>query len=515
MSTGERSVSPWKSQAPRKLGEALRGQREADVCVVGAGIAGLTTAYLLARAGRRVVVVDKGPVGGGETAQTTAHLASALDDRFAELERLHGLEGARLAYQSHAEAIDTIERLVAEERIECGFRRLDGYLFHAPDSDPKLLDEELAAAIRVGFPDVGLVDRAPVAGFDSGRALRFPRQAQLEPLAYLDGLARALVERYGAAIYTGTMVERFERSGSPAVLTSDGASVRAADVVVATNSPVHVRFAVHAKQEPYRTFAVAMRAPPPHPPLLLWDDGDPYHYVRWSSDGALLIVGGEDHKTGEEDDADARFARLERWARERFPGLGEVVHAWSGQVMEPVDGMAFIGRSPGDEHMWLATGDSGHGMTHGTIAGLLLGALIAGREHPWAKLYEPTRKTLRSLGTLAKAQLGVTKHLGERLGGAEVGSVNDIARGDGAIVSRGGRKLAVHRDMHGVLHELSAACTHLGCLVHWNSEEKSWDCPCHGSRFACTGEVLNGPAVSPLAPADDDEAVARRRALAV
>lgn len=284
---------------------------------------------------------------------------------------------------------------------------------------------------------------------------------------------------------------------------------------MATNSPAHVRFAVHAKQEAYRTFAVALRAQAPHPALLLWDDGDPYHYVRWSSDGALLIVGGEDHKTGEADDAEARFARLEQWARQRFPGLGQVAHAWSGQVMEPIDALAFIGKSPGDEHVWLATGDSGHGMTHGTIAGLLIGALIEGREHPWAKLYEPTRKTLRSLGTFAKAQVGVTKHLGEHLRGGEVDSLEEIARGDGAIVSRGGKKLAVHRDEHGVLHELSAVCTHLGCLVHWNGEEKSWDCPCHGSRFGCRGgEVLNGPAVSPLPPASDDEAVARRRARA-
>lgn len=510
MTTGERSKSIWKAEAPRHDGAPLRGEVDAEVCVVGAGISGLTTAYQLARSGRRVVVLDKGPVGGGETAQTTAHLASALDDRFFELEKSHGLEGARIAYQSHADAIDLIERIAETEGIDCGFERVDGYLFHAPDSDPKLLDQELDAAMRIGFPDVGLVDRVPVEGFDSGRAIRFPRQAQLQPLLYLDGLARALVERYGGAIYTA-MATGFELGDVHRVTTSDGATVRATQLVVATNSPVHVRFAIHAKQEPYRTFAIALRAPAPRTRVLLWDDGDPYHYVRWSSDGSSLIVGGEDHKTGTADDAETRYARLEQWARERFAGLGEVAHRWSGQVLEPIDGVAYIGRSPGDERVWLATGDSGHGLTHGTIAGILIPALIGGGDHPWAELYDPARKTLRGLGRFLVAQAQVTKHLTEYLKGGEVAGVEDVGRGEGAIISRHGKKLAVHRDDHGVLHELSAVCPHLGCIVHWNGEEKSWDCPCHGSRFSCSGEVLNGPSRAPLPPADDEEATARRR----
>jgi Rieske Fe-S protein len=188
--------------------------------------------------------------------------------------------------------------------------------------------------------------------------------------------------------------------------------------------------------------------------------------------------------------------------------------AWSGQVMEPVDGLAFIGRSPGDEHVFLATGDSGHGMTHGTIAGMIISELVEGRPHPWARVYDPSRKTLRSVVEYAKENASVVKHLSEHVRPAEQKSIDGIAPGEGAIVSRQGAKLAVYRDEQGGVHEMSAVCTHLGCLVHFNREEKSWDCPCHGSRFSTTGEVLSGPARAPLGPADDADAQTRRRARA-
>jgi glycine/D-amino acid oxidase-like deaminating enzyme/nitrite reductase/ring-hydroxylating ferredoxin subunit len=506
MQFSERSESVWKTTAPVERPAPLEGSIETEVCIVGAGIAGMTTAYLLARAGRRVVVLSDSAVGGGETGQTTAHLASAIDDRFLEIERLHGDSGAKTSYQSHAQAIDRIASIVDAEQIECELRRVDGYLFLGGDHQPaSLLRRELAAARRAGFEDAELLPRVPLPYFDTGPCLRFPRQGQLHPLKYLAGLAAA-VRRDGGLLFTDSHVTRC-RGGEPALVeTSSGARVTAAAVVVATNSPVNDRVRVHSKQAPFRTYVIGLRVPSGSIPwALYWDTLDPYHYVRLASgpDGDdVLVVGGEDHRTGEASDAAAveeRWARLERWARERFPTAGALEHRWSGQVMEPFDGVAFIGRNPLDaRNVLIATGDSGQGMTHGTIAGILLSEMLQGRPHAWEQLYDPSRKTLRALGEYVRDNLEVAKHLVEHLRGGEVDAPYEIRAGEGAIVQRGGRKLAVYRTGTGMLVQRSAVCTHLGCLVHWNSAEKSWDCPCHGSRFAPSGEVLSGPAVAPL-----------------
>jgi len=244
------------------------------------------------------------------------------------------------------------------------------------------------------------------------------------------------------------------------------------------------------------------------PHMLLWDTPDPYHYVRLQPANAngsheFLIVGGEDHKTGQATDFDERFAALEEWTRERFPMLESIPLRWSGQVMEPVDGMAYIGLNPGEKHVYIATGDSGNGMTHGTIAGLLLSDLVAGRENEWATLYDPARKSLRAGIEFARENLNVAGQYADYVTPGDVKRVEDIAPGDGAIVRRGFRQIASYRDESGRLHEHSAVCTHLGCIVAWNATEQSWDCPCHGSRYdKLDGHVLNGPAIVGLKPAD-------------
>ena len=338
--------------------------------------------------------------------------------------------------------------------------------------------------------------RVPVPSFDSGPALRFPRQAQFHPLAYLAGLTRAIQQR-GGRIYGQTHVTGVE-SGPPArVATEAGHTVTADFVVCATNTPIIDWLVIHSKQAAYRTFAIGARVPEGSvPAALYWDTADPYHYVRLHGD--LLIVGGEDHKTGQEDDGYDRFAYLEAWSRERFP-IGEVEFKWSGQVMEPVDGLAYIGRNPGDKrHILVATGDSGQGMTHGTIAGILLTDLIAGRPNAWEGLYDPSRKSIRAVAEYLKENVNVAKQYLDYVSPGEVRSADEIRPGGGAVLREGLTKLAVHRDEGGALHSLSAVCPHLGCIVHWNSLERTWDCPCHGSRFAVDGAVLNGPAVSGL-----------------
>ena len=506
------TTSVWMDTTEVPQFQPITQDVRANVCVIGAGIAGMTTAYLLARAGRAVVLIDDGPIGGGETGRTTAHLTAALDDRYYEIARLHGVEGARLAAESHMSAIHRIESIASMEDIDCDFERVDGYLFLGGDSKRKDLERELEATHRAGINDTEIVERIPFSFWDSGVALRFPRQATFHPLKYLNGLARAIL-RDGGKIYTGVHAEKVE-DGEPArVTTSEGLVISADNVVVCTNTPVNDWLIIHSKQAAYRTYVIGARVPRGSVPHgLYWDTPDPYHYIRLQQgedsagrelDYEILIVGGEDHKTGQADDTDDRFTRLESWARERFPMIEQIDYRWSGQVVEPVDYMAYIGRNPGgDEHIYIATGDSGNGMTHGTIAGILLNELVQGRKHQWAKLYDPSRVSFRAIGEYLKENANVAEQYKDYFTKSEVDNFGEIAPGDGAVVGRGRGKVAVYRDEHGNVHKRSAVCPHLYCIVDWNKTEKTWDCPCHGSRFDPYGNVVNGPAIVGLSPVD-------------
>lgn len=489
-------TSIWMATAEISPRPALSKDITAEVCVVGAGIAGLTTAYLLADEGRSVIVLDDGSIASGETSRTTAHLVNALDDRYFEIERMHGEKGARLAAESHTAAIDRIEAIIAKEKIACDFERLDGYLFVPPGDSTDVLDKELEAAHKAGLKNVERIERAPLEGFDTGPCLRFPRQAQFHPLKYLDALAR-VIETKGGRIFNKTRAEEF-KDGSPAQVKTDRSLVVSAKaIVVATNTPVNDWVTIHTKQAAYRTYVIGLRVSKGLvTKALYWDTPDPYHYVRLQelSGYEVLIVGGEDHKTGQADDAAERFGRLEAWTRERFPAAGAVEFHWSGQIIEPIDSLAFIGRNPGDKNIYVATGDSGNGMTHGTIAGILLVDLILGRENEWETLYDPSRISLRAAPEFARENLNVLAQYSDYATAGNIGEAGEIAAGSGALVRRGLKKLAVYRDSQGSLHKRSAVCPHLGCIVAWNDAEKTWDCPCHGSRFDPYGKVLNGPA---------------------
>jgi glycine/D-amino acid oxidase-like deaminating enzyme/nitrite reductase/ring-hydroxylating ferredoxin subunit len=477
----------------------LTADSAADVCVIGGGIAGISTAYLLAKEGKSVVVLEDGEMGSGETGRTSAHLSNALDDRYYELECLHGREGARLAAESHTAAIDVVEAIVQEESIQCDFERLDGYLFVPPTDNVDELDEERQAALRAGL-SVEWAARAPIENFDTGRCLRFPRQGQFHPLKYLQGLVRG-IQRYGGRIYGSSHAQELQ-DGHPAVVrTSHGPAIWANSVVIAANAPIFDTYGLYTANAGYRTYVIAARVPRGSVTrALYWDTPDPYHYVRLhrserNSSADLLIVGGEDHKTGQAEDFDERFERLESWSRERFPKIQSIDFRWSGQVLEPVDGLAFIGAHPlGRENIYIASGDSGHGMTHGTIAGILLRDLILGRNNRWARLYDPSRITVRAFDELTTENINAGAQLIDWVKDPDVNSLDQIAPGQGATIQTGWLKLAVYRDKDGAYHRRSAVCPHLGCIVSWNSTEKSWDCPCHGSRFDPYGKVINGPA---------------------
>ncbi|AUX21892.1 oxidoreductase [Sorangium cellulosum] len=497
----------------------LARDHTADVCVVGAGIAGLSTAYFLAKAGKSVVVLDNGSVGGGESGLTTAHITNALDRRWASLAKLHGVTALRAAARSHTSAIETVERIVREEEIDCDFERVHGYLFAAPGTLTTALREEIEAAHRAGLGSVHYVDRAPLLDFDTGPAVRFPDQAQFHIRRYLAGLSRA-IERDGGNLYTLAHVIDVEERAVPdkvVVKTARGHAVVASEVVLATNSPFIPRISLHMKQAAYRTYVIGLRIPRGAvPPGLYWDTADPFHYVRLASlDGAdgpdeILLVGGEDHKTGQASDADRRHARLEAWARARFTQAGEVLHRWSGEVMETVDGLAYIGRIKEGSRILIATGDCGNGMTHGTIAGLVISDLVQGRESRMTSLYAPTRVNLRppAIAELVRENANVACQYASWLGKGDVEDAARIPPGSGAVVRRGLKKLAVYRDPQGQLHEMSAMCTHLGGIVSWNPAERSWDCRCHGARYEATGRVIRGPATADLAKVAPAEAPA-------
>lgn len=478
---------------------AMSSHQSADVCIIGGGISGLTTAYCLLRSGKTVVVLERDTLGMGQTGRTSAHLSNALDDRYTVIQRLHGKEGARLAADSHTQAIDFIESIVHAEGLDCDFERVNGYLFLDSEHDLDDLRREMEASHEAGLKDVQLLSSAPARLFHTGPCLLFPRQAQFHPVKYIHGLAMA-IQKMGGKIFTHTEAITVEGGRPARVTTNRGFQVVSDSIVVAANVPFNDRVTMHTKMYPYRTYMLGFRVPRIRAEAaLFWDMADPYHYIRTIQDPNnfwdTVIIGGEDHRTGQESNEEECFSRLQNWTRERIGIDLPPVIKWSGQVIEPHDAMAFIGRNPGDEeNVYIVTGDSGNGLTHGTIAGMLLRDMITGIENEWESLYDPSRITLRSIDTLVRENVNSNLPYREWISGGDVESIQDIRPGEGAVVRHGMQKLACYKENSGRVHLYSAVCPHLGGIVHWNNAEKTWDCPCHGSRFDRMGNVLNGPA---------------------
>lgn len=505
------TFSWWADRSGRPERPQVEDGAKADICVLGAGISGLTTARLLRREGQDVMVVDAGQPYGGETLRTTAHLANVIDDDFSYLERVVGRDGARLAAQSHAAAIEMIARTVAAEEIDAGFRRLDGYLFLDSATGPDFLAQELAAARRAGLV-VESVERVPGLA-ESRPALRFGHQAQFQPARYLDGVLAGLL-RDGVRVCGDSRVLDVERDGDGyRIRFEHGATVRAGAVVVATNTPITNRVTLHLKLYPYRTYAIAATVPAGAvPEALYWDTAEPYHYVRLTAgtrEGeATLIIGGEDHKTGQGEPGHDPFTALETWARAMYPQIRDITHRWSGQVLETPDGLGYLGRNSSvGPQAYVITGDSGMGMTHGTLGAMIVTDLLLGRANPWERLYDPARQTGIFTTMFAEENLNVARQYLEdwlRPQRPEDRAV-PLVPGRGRIEQPRLKKLAVFCDDAGERHVRSAVCPHLGCIVAWNETEKTWDCPCHGSRFTAKGEVMHGPATKGLAPGGADD----------
>ncbi len=500
--------SYWINAVDPLIFAPLTENIKTDVVIVGGGIAGLTIAYSLIKNGKHVIVLERDYIGSGETGNTTAHITNALDERYSGLRELYGEEQTNLIAQSHTTAINFIEGAVQREGIDCDFKRLNGYLFLHPSDKNQTLEDELQASNLAGIRTELLALVPGISNVDSA-ALWFPNQAQFHPLKYLYGLCRAIIN-CGGKIFTDTHVKEVSKTG----VKTQNFKVEAEHIVVATNTPINDIVTMHTKQFAYRTYVIGATIPAGSiEPALWWDTGDqystwstkPYHYVRiqpLDENYDLLICGGEDHKTGQAEkdhiNEQERFAFLEEWARQRFPTIQQIAYRWSGQVLEPIDSLGFIGKNPGDENIYIATGTSGNGMTYGTIAGILIPDLILGFENPWEKLYDPSRLPLRVFGEYLSEVGSMAMQYGDYLTSGDLNSAEELSEDEGAILKISGKRVAVYKDNEGTIHAYSSVCPHLGCSVRWNGSEKSFDCPCHGSRFSCTGKVLNGPANSDL-----------------
>lgn len=472
----------------------LEGEVRVDVAIVGAGITGLTAARLLGRDGKRVAVIDQGRVGGGTTGGTTAHVTQVLDIRFRELLSKWSREDARVVVDSSRAALELIASLVEEDGIACDFVRIPAFLYTELQDEVSQLQEEVVAAHEAGMP-AEFVRELPLP-FPIAAAVRFDDQARFHPLKYLASLAQT-VHNNGGRIYESTRVIDLE-PGEPCRLKAERGTVTADSVIFATHTPAGFSL-LHAELEPLRSYVLGVRLRGSEPPDgLFFDLAEPYHYTRQQGD--VLIVGGADHKTGEGDPAGS-YRTLEEYVRRRWD-VESIDYRWSAQLYDPPDGLPMIGESLSSSRVFVATGYSGVGMVFGTLGGLILSDLAAGRENPWSQVYRPSRvKPLAGGPKIAKLNLEVAAtFVKDRVTTPKIHDLAEIAPGEGRVVEIGGEKVAVYREESGAVHAVSPVCTHAFCIVHWNGAEKTWDCPCHGGRYTPDGRVLEGPPVKGLAP---------------
>jgi glycine/D-amino acid oxidase-like deaminating enzyme/nitrite reductase/ring-hydroxylating ferredoxin subunit len=489
-------ASLWAATVQAPSYPSLPGDTQVDVAIVGGGITGLTTAYLLQKAGKKVAVIEANALGQGVTGYTSAHLTFVLDSKFYQLIKKFGLSRARLMQQSNQAALDTIRDIIQSEHIDCDWAATDGYLYTESSEDDEVIRKEVTAARDLGI-DASYTTEVPLP-FPTYSGVRFSGQAVFHPLKYVYALAKIIAGR-GGQVFEHTRVTDLKDG---CVITDKG-KVKAADVVLATHAPLFSQLlTVQAKTAPYRSYIIGFKAAQEHPaPGLFWDTDEPYQYIRSyaTQAGQVVVVGGKDHPAGKPVDTRRYTGALEKYARQRFM-VESVDYAWSAQYFRPVDDLPYIGRAPFRKHLYVATGYSGNGLTFGTVAALLISDLIQNKRSAWAKLYSPNRVSLAGLGRLMQYGWNNFNHVVvDRFKKGAATSAKGLDNEQGMVVTEGGKKIALYKDAQGNVTKLSPVCTHAGCIVQWNSFEKTWDCPCHGGRYTSFGKVINGPPVKDLA----------------
>lgn len=496
MSIKDRTESVWEGLNLPQFGQVTSNQT-IETCIVGGGITGISIAYQMAKRGHKVMLVEAFKLGSGQTSRTTAHLTCQLEEQFVELLKMHEEKVVSTFLDAHRTAIDMIEETIDTENISCDFKRVDGYLFEGENFDSQKMKEEQEAARKCGI-NLDFVQVTPLVN-KPVTALRFPRQAQFNPMKYIQGLLRVLKE-LDVQVYEGTHVKDIHQDDKKVwkLLTDGEHTIECKNLIVATNTPVNNRFHIHTRQFAYRTYAMAFKlSQPVKEEMLLWDTEDPYHYIRFVDD--TLVIGGEDHRTGQDPEHDP-FEGLEKWSRANFSNINEVVWKWSGQVFEPMDQIGFIGKNPGLEYnCYIATGESGIGMTSSAIAAAIIPDLIDKGQHRWASVFDPCRPPIKGIKEFIHENVNVAFQYKDWITGSEVKKEEEIPLDSGSVVRDGLTKNCVYHEDGDHFETKSAVCPHLGGIVHWNDIEKTWDCPCHGSRFNTKGKVIEGPSLSDLA----------------
>ncbi|HWA10847.1 MAG TPA: FAD-dependent oxidoreductase [Opitutaceae bacterium] len=497
------TASYWIDSAPLPRFRRLERDHRVDAIVIGGGITGITAAYLLKQAGKTVALVERDRCARVDTGHTTAHLTCVTDLRLAELARKFGRDAAKVVWDAGAAAIDKIDALIRDRRIACDFKWVPGYLHEpvrgAPGAGARELEEEAALARELGIAAA----YAPAIPLFNVPGVRFPHQAIFHPRKYLGELLRR-IPGGGSHVFEGTEIE--ETTSDPISVKSKHGRVEAGYLVLATHTPLMGNTSLlpatlfQTKLSLYTSYALSARLPAGSAPeASFWDTGRPYDYLRVERKRGYdqAIFGGEDHKTGQETDTAAAYDRLEQRFRGHFPGA-VVDHRWSGQVIETNDGLPFIGETA--ERQFAATGFAGNGMTFGTLGGMMAVDAMLRRRNPWQELFDiHRRKIFGGTWDYLKENKDYPFYLlRDWLAGAEIESLRELGRNQGRILGHLGKKVAAYRDAHGKVTVCSAVCTHLKCIVAWNGAEQTWDCPCHGSRFKPTGEVISGPAEKPL-----------------
>lgn len=489
----EHNPSLWVATTPPGEPSPLPGDARADVIVIGAGITGLSTARLLVEEGASVVVVDAGPLCAGATGYTTAKVSSLHGLTYAQLVERFDEDRARLYGEANEAAVAEVARLVETDAIDCAWERRPHVVYTTEPARAEEVLAEAEVAASLGLP--ASVHTPLELPFATAAAVRFDGQAQLHPRAYCLGLAQAIASR-GGRIFTHTRALDVDADDRKVI--TDRGELQGGDVVVATHLPFNEMGGYFARTEPQRSYALAVTVAGARPEDMYLSADSPTRSLRTA--GQHLIVGGEGHRVGDERDTGERYRDLEVWARNHF-GIEAVAHRWSAQDWAPADGIPYIGRMAGTrEGVFVATAFKKWGMSHGTVAAMIIRDLVSGRHNPWAEAFDATRiAPKQSLRAVISDNVAVAGHLvGDRTGLGDVSALAALAPGDGAVVRLDGEPVAAFCDDAGVLRAVSAVCTHLGCVVNFNRAERSWDCPCHGSRFACDGSLLEGPAVEDL-----------------
>ena len=484
--------------------DPLAGDRTVDVAVVGGGIAGMAAARCLKDAGRSVAVVESDRVASGVTGHSTAKLTSQHGLIYRELIDRFGGGAARRYAGANEAAIDEVEARVEAFDLDCEFERTTAYTYTTARGGRRRVRDEYEAARRLGLP--ASYTRSTDLPYEVEAAVAFEDQARFDPRAYLLGLAET-IPGDGSYVYEETTALDVDR-GNRCRVETDRGTVVADDVVVATHFPFYDRGLYFSRLTPKQSYVLAVRLQDPDdaPEGMYYRDGDPYFSVRPHAGGdeSMVLIGGQNHRTGHGHDATGTYRLLEREARNKFD-VEEVAYRWSTQDFVSVDGVPFVGRlAPQTPHVYVATGFGGWGLTNGTAAGMLLADLIVGRENEWRAVYRPTRvEPAASAREFVDHNAKAARHfLSDHLGKPKRPTLADLSRDEAAVVDGDDGPVAAYRDGEGEVHAVSAVCTHLSCNVQWNDAERSWDCPCHGSRFDVDGTVIDGPAVEPLSPAD-------------